>query len=170
LRREQQFVCGAAFGRIAARAEAGDPLRLNAIRARDLQHVLDAVRVLADSTFEPSAKGEPIFEDIKRRLAVTLASDTRDRLASAAARLKGESLDGASLQHAMSAAAARAGLFAAADPAVAIEGFTSYARMFNGRSEPGLRGMPAPPTSALPFAVSAEHLAMRRRLGLSVSS
>jgi tetratricopeptide (TPR) repeat protein len=163
--REQAFVLGEVLGRVAFGLAVGDPRRGSAISPTLLEYLAWAICEIGDESFTSPARGKAVYEDVRRRLAAALDAarvPTLGPLVRAAR--DGETLDGHAMMNVMEAGALRFGLFVGQDPAVAI----AAVRQRQGVSDKGLDALPPALCAALPFVVSAEHAALRRRLGMGV--
>lgn len=170
--REKSFICGALLSRAAIGGVLGDPGRKGWATDLQIEYALWAAceHVLAKEVapFERTA----VFADIKRRISKALDNDSSDQLAKAAERMigGGPHPTGAELRAIMARASARAGMLSAVDPAMGVTCLRTWKEMFStttGTSEE-ISGPDPVMRSALSFAVSADHLRTRRRLGLEV--
>jgi hypothetical protein len=169
--REQRFVLGSLLARVGFHGIAGDFRGLNPISGKQLEYLLGATCELVVPDYSSPASGNAIFEDIKRRLSDGIDDELKKGLASSAKALAdGDPIDGAAVQQTMGEAAARAAMLVCQDPAVGVACLRSFATMFATEDSEEVRGVPRPALQALSFAVSEGHAAMRKSLGLGVSS
>lgn len=151
VRREQLFLAGVLAGRVASHGVLFDASRIAPTSEREIAYLIDAARVVfTDST--PRFEGA-VFDDLRARLV--RASIHRDSVVEALSKLD-EDLDLGGAGQLLDMVAARCGILAAVDPAVAIQGLRDHATLF-------ARG-PLDAVRAIPYAVSEEHLAIRKRL------
>lgn len=151
VRREQLFLAGVLTGRVASHGILFDASRIAPTTEREIAYLIDAARVVfTDAT--PRYEGA-VFDDLRGRLM--RANIHRDAVVDALSKIDDE-LDLAGAGQLLDMVAARCGILAAVDPAVAIQGLRDHATLFT-------RG-PLDAVRAIPYAVSAEHLAIRKRL------
>ncbi len=151
VRREQLFLAGVLAGRVAVHGVLFDASRIAPTTEREIAYLVDAARVVfMDAT--PRFEGA-VFDDLRTRLM--RANIHRDAVIEALESLDTE-LDLSGAAQLLDVAAARCGILAAVDPAIAIQGLRDHATLF-------ARG-PLDAVRAIPYAVSEAHLAIRKRL------
>ncbi|MEO6953587.1 MAG: hypothetical protein ABI321_17430, partial [Polyangia bacterium] len=165
--REQAAVLGELFARIAFDGVVGDPRRATRISTTLVEYLLWAACEAALPDVTAPHRGRPVYEDIKRRVVESTALLPRDAYEKAArAVLAAGPIVGDPLFAAMDRIALRAALLCAQDPSLVI----SIQRERAGALDAGFAELPHTLSDALPFLVSAGHLALRRRLQLGVSA
>ena len=163
--REQAATLATLMSRAAFDGAIGDARRVSAISPTLLEYLLWAACEIADPAIAAPSKGKAVYEDVKRRLQAALPAGARAPLADSAGRLAAHGVQGEPLLAAMERASLRAAILAAQDPVAAI------ARL-DPRDRAGARGLDTLPPAllaVLPFTVSTEHLAMRKRLQIGVA-
>lgn len=160
--RELRFVIAA----LVCRASLGiysDPLRANAPNFSLLRHVFEAVlrHCRGEGAHGDEARGSAMQRDIARRVGRALEVLPSDELTELAERLEDSSEATRIWLEGTHAAALRAGLTFAQDPAVGLAAASRHADMFGGEDRR---------SEAAGFLVSASHIELRTILGLRVST
>jgi tetratricopeptide (TPR) repeat protein len=163
--REQVLVAALTLGRVAFHGVLADPRRSDPLAPRVLEQLLLAACELGDPGSSSPGRGQPLFEDLKKRLAALRHRLAPDALAAAVAAVRGAGappVDAGAVIASMNRAAARTALLLSADPATAI----AWLR----KMEPPTDGRRPDWMSVLPEVVAAGPLAARRRLGIGVGA
>ena len=151
VRREQLFLAGVLAGRVAAHGVLFDASRIAPTSEREVAYLIDAARAVFTDA-KPRFEGA-VFDDLRARL---VRADLQREDVAGALRDVGDEPDLAGAAQLLDVGAARCGVLTAVDPAVAIQALRDHATLF-------ARG-PLDAVRAIPYAVSEEHLAIRKRL------
>lgn len=168
--RRQLCVSGALLGRAAVGGALVDVHRAGRGSPRTLAYALAAACELLVPGYAPPFGPSAVYDDLKARLDAVATQELRAAASPLAERLAVEAeIDAAALVAAVARASARAGVLAAMDPAAAVEALRARGSSLSPDAGSGPRGPSAAVLAALAFAVSTDHIELRRRLGLGVA-